>query len=611
MSSRLNASGEKLSASTNLPSSPRGTTLCGIFYMVTDRNNYTCLLSLGADADNNVFLETDVNGTSLVCYIYNSGAYVATSILSMSTATWYFIAMTVSSAGAVNAYYANLTTASSLTKVACSGTVGTWTPAHIMYGESEFTGEWFNGRISGMRAWTTELTQAQLEGEMWFTLAQHTTSLNRSVPSFAGSGERARDYSGNGYNLTEGGTLSDEDDPPVLWTNYTITLIDETAASAGNISGAGNIASAEAFGTNVVSASAAPAGIASSETLGSPAAQASLTNISGIASAEAFGTPTVNGVLSPSGIASGEAVGSPSASVNITASGISSAEAIGTPSVSGVLAPSGIASDGAFGSATLSLSVSPSGIASGEAIANPVLSVNIASAGNIASNEAFGSPSVSTSAVINLSGVGDIASSEAFGTPAIACNVNTTSISSGEVFGSPTLSVNIASAGNISSSEAFGSAAIRSAVSATGIGSSETFGNAALGVNIASAGNIPSGETFGNATISILAAIQISDAGNIASVESFGSPTLSAAIAPAGIASSELFGSPVFMLEISAQAIPSDEAFGNAAVYVGDIHYGPVLVSAGGHDQLTVNNDRSLQYKQKRQLSGVQTRNLK
>lgn len=225
MSSRLDASGDKLSASTNLPASPRGTTLCGLFYMVTDRNDYTCPINLSASVDDGIFVETGTNGTTLDGYVYAGGAFTKTaSMLSITVGRWYFMAITVSSAGAANFYYAGLTTATALTKVSMSGTVGTWTPTLVCFGDSVFTGEWWNGRISGMRVWSTELTQAQLEGEMWFTLAQHTTSLNRSVPSFAGSGERARDYSGNGYNLTEGGTLSDEGDPPVLWTN-TVTPV--------------------------------------------------------------------------------------------------------------------------------------------------------------------------------------------------------------------------------------------------------------------------------------------------------------------------------------------------------------------------------------------------
>ncbi len=225
MSSRLDASGDKLSASTNLPSSPRSTTMCGLFYMVTDRNDYTCPINLSASVDDAIFVETGTNGTTLDGYVYAGGAFTKTAgMLSITVGRWYFMAITVSSAGAANFYYADLTTATALTKVSMSGTVGTWTPTLICFGDSVFTGEWWNGRMAGMRAWSTELTQAQLEGEMWFLLAQHTTSLNRSIPSFAGSGERARDYSGNGYNLTEGGTLADEDDPPVLWSN-TVTPV--------------------------------------------------------------------------------------------------------------------------------------------------------------------------------------------------------------------------------------------------------------------------------------------------------------------------------------------------------------------------------------------------
>jgi hypothetical protein len=122
-----------------------------------------------------------------------------------------------------------------------------------------------------------------------------------------------------------------------------VAVVTYEADTAQSISGAGAIASAEAFGTPTVTPGAVtvhPSGIASAEAFGTPTIiHAALLAPSGIASAEAFGTPTVTlgaVILGPSGIASAEAFGTPTVTVGIVTvgpSGIASAEAFGTLTV--------------------------------------------------------------------------------------------------------------------------------------------------------------------------------------------------------------------------------------------------------------------------------------
>lgn len=94
-------------------------------------------------------------------------------------------------------------------------------------------------------------------------------------------------------------------------------------ASAASVTGAGGIASAEAFGTAAVTwrKTIAPSGIASAEAFGTATVTRSsvaAVQPGGIASAEAFGTATVSfrTRISPSGIASAEAFGSATVSRN-------------------------------------------------------------------------------------------------------------------------------------------------------------------------------------------------------------------------------------------------------------------------------------------------------
>lgn len=141
-------------------------------------------------------------------------------------------------------------------------------------------------------------------------------------------------------------------------------FIGEAAAGGTTITGAGNIASAEAFG----SATVVPGAVSITPT--------------GIASAEAFGTAQINQTISGAGnIASAEAFGSSTV----------------VPGVVTITGAGDIASAEAFGDATVS---------SGGSF--------ITGAGNIASGEAFGDALIPGGASYIL-GAGNIASGEAFG----------------------------------------------------------------------------------------------------------------------------------------------------------------------------------------------------
>lgn len=82
---------------------------------------------------------------------------------------------------------------------------------------SQYGGEYIDGRICSVKIWTTALTVAQQVQELFTIRPSHAMDMYGWYPMFPGSGERARDYSGNGRNWTENGTLTDESPPPVSW----------------------------------------------------------------------------------------------------------------------------------------------------------------------------------------------------------------------------------------------------------------------------------------------------------------------------------------------------------------------------------------------------------
>ena len=291
-------------------------------------------------------------------------------------------------------------------------------------------------------------------------------------------------------DLGENETSTATTERPWFETSLNLTFFDV-------ITGAGAIATAEAFGTTNVVENVGASGIASLEAFGT-ATIVSAVDASGIATAEAFGTTNAVLLLDPSGIASLEAHGSTTveqagSGTNIDPAGIATLEAFGTTNVVEVVAPSGIASLQAFGTANVVEVVAPSGITT----------------------------------------------LEAFGTSVLQTFLNASGIASLEVFGSATIgSVTFVDASSIATLEAFGSASLHQALTAAGIATLEAFGTAVLQVFVNATG-IASLEAFGTAVVGSFTNV---DPTGIASLETFGTTNVVEVVAPAGIATLETFG---------------------------------------------------------------------
>ncbi|MCI0430771.1 MAG: hypothetical protein L0210_09565 [Rhodospirillales bacterium] len=180
------------------------------------------------------------------------------------------------------------------------------------------------------------------------------------------------------------------------------------APPAQTISGAGGIATAEAFGSGKVNLSAAPSAIVSAEAFGAAKLNLAAAGAGNIASAEAFGSGKVNLAATPSAIASAEAFGTAKLNLALTGAGaIASAEALGTPIVSTpggaqtLSGAGGIASAEAFGTAAISAAQAAAG--AGPAIGPRIIFVSsrapqaqaLGPAG-IGSAEAFGIAAVTS-----------------------------------------------------------------------------------------------------------------------------------------------------------------------------------------------------------------------
>ena len=82
-----------------------------------------------------------------------------------------------------------------------------------IYLGSNNSSEYWNGRVAHAKVWAARLTQAEFMREKWSARPCRMANLSSWSPLLV----NAKDYSGNGHNWTENGTLTYEDGPPVGW----------------------------------------------------------------------------------------------------------------------------------------------------------------------------------------------------------------------------------------------------------------------------------------------------------------------------------------------------------------------------------------------------------
>lgn len=231
----------------------------------------------------------------------------------------------------------------------------------------------------------------------------------------------------------------------------------------------------------------APVSIPPSERLGS-ATVAAVSTVAplGITSQEQSGNPSVAHTLTQVGIQSNEQVSQATVSTTYTIApiGIPSSATSGNHSIAQVstIAPTGIPSSEGSGYPTLTTvyTITTYGVPSAERLGFSTTTLNVVPIG-ISSTEATGYSSISN--VSTLSPVG-IKSTEALGNSAVTpgtATIQPTSISSGETFGSQTITLNV-TVKSIDSSERLGYPTVAnvSTIAPQGIPSQEATGNPSI-----------------------------------------------------------------------------------------------------------------------------------
>ena len=210
MAIRFDAAGDYLIRSANLPGNDPFS--CAFWaYISVDRNAPGVWVAISDGTFTNYFL-AGLSSAGDVLLIDAAGSTTNGSTLSVGT--WYHVALTRN--GNTKKLYLNGVLDITNT------TATTFTSALLLVGSN--TVNFVNGRVAGLKVWEAELTLEEVLQEMHTIRPARFANLYGWWPMLPGSGERARDYSGNGRDFTETGSLVDEDPPPVSWGGQSLVF---------------------------------------------------------------------------------------------------------------------------------------------------------------------------------------------------------------------------------------------------------------------------------------------------------------------------------------------------------------------------------------------------
>lgn len=207
MAVHTGVSGNSLSATTNLPSGSLFT-IKGKFRLNSDRNANVGFFALGQSGYAGVWMYCGTRGDGTTLEI-GTGDGGDTGSTALNVGQWYDIAVTYDGTNykmyldgeldVVHAY-------------------GTGVTVSLLIFNSGLGNEWLDGDSFGYIVYDgLAFTQPEIRAQMRQIAPIRRDHLNRFIPVLPNSGERGRDWSGNGYNLTENGTMTDVASLGIPW----------------------------------------------------------------------------------------------------------------------------------------------------------------------------------------------------------------------------------------------------------------------------------------------------------------------------------------------------------------------------------------------------------
>lgn len=257
MAVRFDAASDRLLRTSSLPSYDSNYTilLWTRFASHAGNGTYSTIWTLNRDSADDaidaLFLK-GLGASSSRFAIYaqsNSATFVeANEATDRSTATWYCVALVRSAANLRTLYVGSLNSMLASAATLTSSYSGRSAPTRMeLGGFGSSNADPYSdagGRISNVKIWSAALTLDELRAEQHTYRPVRLADLHLWSPLDEGSTGRTRDWGPNGYNWSEGGTLSDEDNVPIA-RGQSIFVFRYLPSSSGGINANANVALAQ------------------------------------------------------------------------------------------------------------------------------------------------------------------------------------------------------------------------------------------------------------------------------------------------------------------------------------------------------------------------------
>lgn len=204
---RFDGSTDILTRTSNNPTVTSFTMMAWVKISV-DINTYTAMMIMATNPlSAYYYVGTTADGTTLEAFSNGNPELTGTNL---AVGTWYHVAFTVSGTGA-GTFLVYLNGVLDITQ---SGSVSV-TNGAMQFGNDDIS-EFFNGCIAAIKVYSAVLPVADIQNEMQSYRPRRTLNLNTWKPNLS-TADQTIDYSGNGFDMTVGGTLATEDGPPISW----------------------------------------------------------------------------------------------------------------------------------------------------------------------------------------------------------------------------------------------------------------------------------------------------------------------------------------------------------------------------------------------------------
>jgi len=232
MAVRFNASGERLLKTTGVLDY-NGLYSVSFWTFVAAGSAAQTIFALSDGTNDNTDRMGYTAAEASVCNVTIAAASTTVGTVTFTGNTWYHIGLVRSSVTSLTIYINGVSDGNNTVDVTSRAAV-----SRMEFGGRQVSSANFSGMAAYIKMWSgVSLSNAEILNERQTIRPCRYDGLYGFWPVFPGTAERLRDYSGNGRDWTEVGTLSDEDSYPIPWgaQSYYIPPVIPVAVPVGGV----------------------------------------------------------------------------------------------------------------------------------------------------------------------------------------------------------------------------------------------------------------------------------------------------------------------------------------------------------------------------------------